>query len=96
MRAIKALMYHQAFNFFMFDLMLEIIYKCIFVVVIGVDAYVVLSIEKVLIVLFFIMLIYKFPTKSSLEIHYNAIYHRTHHSTLHSEHDSNYRIIFLL
>lgn len=40
------------FRFHVFDLLLEIVYKCVFVVVIGVDAYLVLSIE--IIELFFI------------------------------------------
>ncbi|MBA4252273.1 MAG: fatty acid hydroxylase, partial [Chlorobiaceae bacterium] len=41
------------FRFHVFDLLLEIIYKCAFVVVIGVNAYLVLSIE--IVELFFIM-----------------------------------------
>lgn len=86
------------FRFHVFDLLLEIIYKCAFVVVIGVDAYLVLSIE--IIELFFIFfhhaniavknekLLSKFIITPSL--------HRTHHSTLRHEHDSNYGIVLSL
>ena len=86
------------FRFHVFDLLLEIIYKCVFVVVIGVDAYLVLSIE--IIELFFIFfhhaniavknekLLSRFIITPSL--------HRTHHSTLRNEHDSNYGIVLSL
>jgi sterol desaturase/sphingolipid hydroxylase (fatty acid hydroxylase superfamily) len=86
------------FRFHVFDLLLEIIYKCVFVVVIGVDAYLVLSIE--IIELFFIFfhhaniavknekLLSRFIITPSL--------HRTHHSTLRQEHDSNYGIVLSL
>ena len=83
------------FRFHVFDLLLEIVYKSVFVIVIGVDAYLVLSIE--IIELFFIFfhhanlcvpkeqLISQFIITPSL--------HRTHHSTLRTEHDSNYGIV---
>jgi sterol desaturase/sphingolipid hydroxylase (fatty acid hydroxylase superfamily) len=83
------------FRFHVFDLLLEIVYKSIFVVMIGVDAYLVLSIE--IIELFFIFFhhanvrvtnedaISQFIITPSL--------HRTHHSTLRTEHDSNYGIV---
>ena len=83
------------FRFHVFDLLLEIVYKCAFVVIIGVNAYLVLSIE--IIELFFIFfhhanisiknedMVSKYIITPSL--------HRTHHSTLRSEHDSNYGIV---
>ncbi len=86
------------FRFHVFDLLLEIVYKCLFVILFGVDAYLVLSIE--IIELFFIFfhhanvpipqeeLLSRFIITPSL--------HRTHHSTLRAEHDSNYGIVFSL
>ncbi|MGR9046642.1 MAG: sterol desaturase family protein [Gammaproteobacteria bacterium] len=83
------------FRFHVFDLFLEILFKCIFVMIIGVEAYVVLAIE--LIELSFI-----FFHHSNLSFEKEAIIskfiitpalHRTHHSALRSEHDSNYGIV---
>jgi sterol desaturase/sphingolipid hydroxylase (fatty acid hydroxylase superfamily) len=83
------------FRFHVFDLLLEIIYKCVFVIVIGVNAYIVLSIE--IIELFFI-----FFHHSNIRIPYENLLsqviitpslHRLHHSTLRIEHDSNYGIV---
>lgn len=83
------------FRFHVFDLFLEIIYKCVFVVVIGVDAYLVLSIE--IIELFFIFFHHaniRVPNEDMLS-HFiiTPSLHRTHHSTLRQEHDSNYGIV---
>jgi sterol desaturase/sphingolipid hydroxylase (fatty acid hydroxylase superfamily) len=76
-------------------LLLEIIYKCIFVVVIGVNAYLVLSIE--IIELFFVMFHHaniRIPKEDVLsQVIITPSLHRTHHSTLRSEHDSNYGIV---
>lgn len=86
------------FRFHVLDLLLEIVYKCIFVVLIGVNAYLVLTIE--IIELFFI-----FFHHSNLRVpHEQAIsrliitpsLHRVHHSTLRKEHDSNYGIVLSL
>lgn len=83
------------FRFHVFDLLLEIVYKCIFVVVIGVDAYLVLSIE--IIELFFIFFHHaniKVPNEERISrLIITPSLHRTHHSTLRSEHDSNYGIV---
>jgi len=83
------------FRFHVFDLLLEIVYKCIFVVIIGVDAYVVLSIE--IIELFFIFFHHAniaFPKEQQLsQVIITPSLHRLHHSTLRSEHDSNYGIV---
>lgn len=83
------------FRFHVFDLLLEILYKCGFVILVGINAYVVLSIE--IIELFFIFfhhaniqvaneqLLSKWIITPSL--------HRVHHSTNRAEHDSNYGIV---
>jgi sterol desaturase/sphingolipid hydroxylase (fatty acid hydroxylase superfamily) len=84
------------FRFHVFDLLLEIIYKCVFVVVIGVNAYLVLSIE--IIELFFILFHHaniRVPNENAIsQIIITPSLHRTHHSTLRKEHDSNYGIVF--
>ncbi|MFZ2450471.1 MAG: sterol desaturase family protein [Methylobacter sp.] len=83
------------FRFHVFDLFLEILYKCLFVILIGVEAYVVLAIE--IIELFFIFfhhanLAFKHENLISQVIITPSL-HRTHHSALRSEHDSNYGIV---
>ncbi|OQK16335.1 fatty acid hydroxylase [Methyloprofundus sedimenti] len=91
----KAFNVTTGFRFHIFDLFLEIILKCIFVIVIGVNAYLVLAIELLEMSFIFFhhsnlsfaqeSIISRFIITSSL--------HRTHHSTLRSEHDSNYGIV---
>ncbi|MBT9098059.1 sterol desaturase family protein [Methylovulum psychrotolerans] len=83
------------FRFHVFDLFLEILYKCLFVMIIGVDAYVVLAIE--IIELFFIFfhhanLAFKYENLISQFIITPSL-HRVHHSALRKEHDSNYGIV---
>lgn len=83
------------FRFHVFDLLLEILYKCLFVIIIGVEAYLVLTIE--IVELFFIFfhhanLSFKHEDKLSQVIITPAL-HRPHHSALRSEHDSNYGIV---
>lgn len=83
-------------RFHVFDLFLEILYKCLFVIIIGVQAYVVLAIETLELVFIFFhhsnltfeneKILSKFIITPSL--------HRTHYSALRSEHDSNYGIVF--
>ncbi len=84
------------FRFHVFDLLLEIVYKCVFVVVIGVNAYLVLSIE--IVELFFILFHHANIRVRNEElisqVFITPSLHRTHHSTLRSEHDSNYGIVF--
>ncbi len=86
------------FRFHVFDLLLEIIYKCVFVIVIGVNAYLVLSIE--IIELFFIFFHHaniRVPNENVIsQIIITPSLHRTHHSTLRSEHDSNYGIVLAI
>ena len=84
------------FRFHVFDLLLEIIYKCVFVVIIGVNAYLVLSIE--IFELFFILFHHaniRVPNEDLIsKIFITPSLHRTHHSKKRSEHDSNYGIVF--
>jgi sterol desaturase/sphingolipid hydroxylase (fatty acid hydroxylase superfamily) len=84
------------FRFHVFDLLIEIIYKCIFVVIIGVNAYLVLSIE--IIELFFILFHHaniRAPKEELIsQVFITPSLHRTHHSKKRSEHDSNYGIVF--
>lgn len=83
------------FRFHVFDLLLEIVYKSVLVVVIGVNAYLVLSIE--IIELFFIFFHHanlRVPKEESIsQVIITPALHRTHHSTLRKEHDSNYGIV---
>ena len=83
-------------RFHVFDLMLEIIYKCVFVVLCGVNAYVVLSIETIqLFFIFFHHANLKIPKEEWLsQVIITPSLHRVHHSTLRKEHDSNYGIVF--
>ncbi|MDD5228573.1 MAG: sterol desaturase family protein [Methylococcales bacterium] len=86
------------FRFHVFDLLLEILYKCVFVVVIGVNAYLVLSIE--IIELFFIFFHHaniRVPNEDMIsQVIITPSLHRPHHSTLRSEHDSNYGIVLAI
>ena len=86
------------FRFHVFDLLLEIVYKCAFVIFIGVNAYVVLSIE--IIELFFIFFHHaniEVPNEDKIsQFIITPALHRTHHSTLRSEHDSNYGIVLAI
>jgi sterol desaturase/sphingolipid hydroxylase (fatty acid hydroxylase superfamily) len=83
------------FRFHVLDLLLEILYKCTFVIVFGVDAYLVLSIEIVeLFFIFFHHANIKVPNEQSISNYIiTPCLHRTHHSTLRVEHDSNYGIV---
>ncbi|TAN70686.1 MAG: sterol desaturase family protein [Methylobacter sp.] len=86
------------FRFHVFDLLLEIIYKSVFVVVIGVNAYLVLSIE--IIELFFIFFHHanlRVPNEEAIsQVIITPSLHRVHHSTLRTEHDSNYGIVLAI
>ncbi|GAB4259517.1 MAG: sterol desaturase family protein [Methylomicrobium sp.] len=83
------------FRFHVFDLFLEIIMKCLFVIVFGVEAYVVLVIEVIeLSFIFFHHSNLSFKNEDLLSrFIITPALHRTHHSTLRSEHDSNYGIV---
>jgi sterol desaturase/sphingolipid hydroxylase (fatty acid hydroxylase superfamily) len=83
------------FRFHVCDLFLEILYKCLFVIIIGVDAYLVLVMESIqLFFIFFHHSNISFAQEKLLsEFIITPYLHRTHHSTLRSEHDSNYGIV---
>ena len=83
------------FRFHVFDLFLEILYKCLFVIVIGVDAYLVLTIEIVeLFFIFFHHANLKIPYETEISQYIiTPSLHRNHHSTMRREHDSNYGIV---
>lgn len=86
------------FRFHVFDLLIEIVYKCVFVIVVGVNAYLVLSIE--IVELFFIFFHHANIRVANEEALSQWIItpslHRPHHSTLRSEHDSNYGIVLAI
>jgi sterol desaturase/sphingolipid hydroxylase (fatty acid hydroxylase superfamily) len=84
------------FRFHVFDLFLEILYKCMLVILIGVEAYVILAIEAIeLIFIFFHHSNLAFENEATLSRYLiTPALHRTHHSALRSEHDSNYGIVF--
>ncbi|MDT8406322.1 MAG: sterol desaturase family protein [Methylococcales bacterium] len=86
------------FRFHVFDLFLEIIYKCLFVIIFGVDAYLVLSIEIIeLVFIFFHHSNIGFKQENLISrVIVTPALHRTHHSALRSEHDSNYGIVLSL
>lgn len=83
------------FRFHVFDLLLEIVYKCVFVILVGVNAYVVLAIE--IIELFFIFFhhanIRVAGEQRLSQWIITPSLHRLHHSTERAEHDSNYGIV---
>jgi len=92
----KAFNLTTGFRFHVFDLFIEIPYKCFFVILIGVDAHIVLAMEAIQVV--FILFHHsniRLPNEESLS---RAIItpslHRTHHSASRQEHDSNYGIVF--
>ena len=85
-------------RFHVLDLLLEIVYKCIFVVLVGVPAYLVLSIEIVeLFFIFFHHANIQLPGEQRLsQWIITPALHRTHHSELRAEHDSNYGIVLAI
>lgn len=90
----KSLNVTTGFRFHVFDLFLELLYKCAIVIIFGLQATVVLGCElvRMLFVLFHHSnLSFKGEQWLSQLIITPAL-HRVHHSTLRSEHDSNYGI----
>lgn len=86
------------FRFHVFDLALEIVYKCLFVILVGVPANLVLAIESIQ--LFFIFFHHSnitFENEKKVSDYIITPYlHRVHHSTLRKEHDSNYGIVLAI
>ncbi len=83
------------FRFHVFDLFIEILVKCLFVIIIGVEAYLVLAIELIeLVFIFFHHSNLAFKREADIsKVFITPALHRTHHSALRSEHDSNYGIV---
>ncbi|WP_031432336.1 sterol desaturase family protein [Methylomarinum vadi] len=83
------------FRFHVFDLFIEIVIKCLFVIVVGVEAYLVLAIELIeMLFIFFHHSNVAFKHEAEIsKVLITPSLHRTHHSTLRSEHDSNYGIV---
>ena len=83
-------------RFHVLDLLIEIPFKCLFVILIGVDAHIVLAMEAIQLVF---ILFHHSNTEIPHEERISNILitpslHRTHHSALRREHDSNYGIVF--
>lgn len=83
------------FRFHVFDLFIEIIVKCLFVIVVGVEAYLVLAIELIeMLFIFFHHSNVVFKHEDDIaKVFITPSLHRTHHSAVRSEHDSNYGIV---
>jgi sterol desaturase/sphingolipid hydroxylase (fatty acid hydroxylase superfamily) len=84
------------FRFHFIDLLVEIPYKCAFVIIFGVNAYIILAIETIqLVFILFHHSNLNIPNEAKLsKLIITPSLHRTHHSALRSEHDSNYGIVF--
>jgi sterol desaturase/sphingolipid hydroxylase (fatty acid hydroxylase superfamily) len=82
-------------RFHVFDQFLEVIFKCVCMVVIGVEAHVVIVCEIVrMLFVFFHHANLTIPGEKWLSyVVITPALHRVHHSTLRSEHDSNYGIV---
>jgi len=86
------------FRFHVFDLLIEIPFKCLFVILIGVDAHIVLAMEAIqLVFILFHHANVRVPHEAALS-HWiiTPSLHRTHHSAMRKEHDSNYGIVLAL
>jgi sterol desaturase/sphingolipid hydroxylase (fatty acid hydroxylase superfamily) len=83
------------FRFHVFDLLIEIPFKCLFVILIGVDAHIVLAMEAIqLLFILFHHANVQIPSEIKLSKWIiTPSLHRTHHSALRKEHDSNYGIV---
>jgi sterol desaturase/sphingolipid hydroxylase (fatty acid hydroxylase superfamily) len=94
----KSINVSTGFRFHVFDLFFEILYKCLFVIVVGVDAYLLLAMESMqLFFVFFHHSNIKFRHEKLLsEFIITPYLHRCHHSTLRREHDSNYGIVLAI
>lgn len=92
----KAFNLTTGFRFHALDLFIEIPYKCLFVILIGVDAHIVLAMEAIQLV--FILFHHSntiIPNEDRLSrFIITPSLHRSHHSALRQEHDSNYGIVF--
>ncbi len=83
-------------RFHVLDLTIELFYKCLLVIFLGIDAYTILAVESLeLFFIFFHHSNLKFKNEETIsQFIITPALHRTHHSTIRSEHDSNYGIVF--
>lgn len=92
----KAFNVTTGFRFHVIDLLIEIPYKCLFVITIGVNAHIVLAMEAIQLV--FILFHHsntEIPNEEKVsQFLITPSLHRAHHSALRGEHDSNYGIVF--
>jgi len=92
----KAFNVTTGFRFHVIDLLIEIPYKCLFVILIGVNAYIVLAMEAIQLV--FILFHHsntEIPHEEKIsQVLITPSLHRAHHPALRKEHDSNYGIVF--
>lgn len=87
-----------SFRFHVLDLFIELLFKSLVVIVVGIDAYTILICElvKTLFVMFHHSNVaFKAEAPLSQFIIVPSL-HRVHHSTLRSEHDSNYGIVLAI
>lgn len=94
----KAFNVTTGFRFHVLDLFIEIPYKCLVVIVFGVNAYIILAIETIqLLFILFHHSNLRIPAEDKLShIFITPYLHRVHHSSLRTEHDSNYGIVLSL
>lgn len=92
----KAFNVTTGFRFHVLDLLIEIPYKCLFVMLVGVDAHIVLAMEAIQLV--FILFHHsntEIPHEDRIsQVLITPSLHRAHHSAEREEHDSNYGIVF--
>ena len=82
-------------RFHVFDQFLEVVFKCVCMILIGVESHVVIVCELIrMLFVFFHHANFSFPGEKWLSyVVITPALHRVHHSTLRSEHDSNYGIV---
>ncbi len=91
----KAFNVTTGFRFHVIDLLIEIPYKCLFVMLIGVDAHIILAMEAIQ----FLFILFhhsntEIPNESKISRYLiTPSLHRTHHSAARGQHDSNYGIV---
>jgi len=85
-------------RFHVFDQFLEVIFKCVCTMIIGVESHVVIVCELVrMLFVFFHHANLSFPCEKWLSyVVITPSIHRVHHSTLRGEHDSNYGIVLAI
>jgi sterol desaturase/sphingolipid hydroxylase (fatty acid hydroxylase superfamily) len=94
----KSLHVTTGLRFHIFDQLLEAVFKCLCIIMIGAEAHVVVACEllRMLFVLFH-HTNFSFPGEKWLSyIVITPSLHRVHHSTVRSEHDSNYGIVLAI